>query len=103
MSEMRSNNRLPCAVLDSCVLFPPSLRNLFMWLAVEQVFLPKWTEEIHQEWIENALEDDAKKNSPSRLDRSRLERTRNLMNNSCYALLSHPEFRNEIAVRNMSE
>jgi len=67
-------------VLDSCVLYPPGLRNLLMWLAVEGVLDPRWTDEIHEEWIRNALEDDAKKNTPPRLDRARLERTRDLMN-----------------------
>jgi len=69
----------PRAVLDSCVLYPPGLRNLLMWLAVEKVFVPKWTEEIHAEWIDNALENDAKKNSPPLLIRAKLERTRELM------------------------
>ena len=70
---------LPRAVLDSCVLYPPGLRNLFMWLAVEELFMPKWTAKIHEEWMENALEDDAKKNFPPRLERAKLERTRELM------------------------
>ena len=70
---------LPRAVLDSCVLYPPGLRNLFMWLAVEELFMPKWTAKIHEEWMENALEDDAKKNFPPRLERAKLERTRDLM------------------------
>jgi hypothetical protein len=71
---------LPCVVLDACVLYPAGLRNLFMWLAVEGVYMPKWTEEIHQEWIENVLEEDARKHSPPRLDRAKLTRTRDLMN-----------------------
>ena len=70
----------PRVVLDSCVLYPPGLRNLLMWLAVEEVFVPKWTEEIHAEWMDNALENDAKKNSPPLLSRAKLERTRDLMN-----------------------
>lgn len=70
---------LPRAVLDSCVLYPPGLRNLFMWLALERFFVPKWTDQIHEEWISNALEDDAKRNNPPQLSREKLERTRNLM------------------------
>jgi predicted nucleic acid-binding protein len=71
---------LPSAILDSCVLYPPGLKNLFMWLATEEVFVPKWTAEIHEEWIRNTLKEDVKKNDPPRLDRTRLERTRDLMN-----------------------
>jgi hypothetical protein len=71
---------LASAVLDSCVLYPPGLRNLFLWLAVEEVYFPRWTEAIHEEWIRNALENDARKNHPPLLSREKLERTRDLMN-----------------------
>src|SRR5260221_8422262 len=64
----------PVAVLDACVLYPPIVRDLLMWLAVEKLYQPKWTEEIHAEWIENLLE-----NRPE-LDRTALLRTRDLMN-----------------------
>ncbi len=67
------------AVLDACVLYPPGLRNLFMWLALESVFVPKWTAQIHEEWISNALEGDAKRNDPPQLTRGKLERARSLM------------------------
>jgi hypothetical protein len=73
---------LPRVVLDSCVLYPPGLRNLFMWLAVEEAYVPKWTDDIHEEWIRNVLEDDARKNDPPRLTRANLERTRQLMDRS---------------------
>ena len=46
----------PVAVLDACVLYSASLRDLFMWLALAGVYFPKWTEEIHEEWIRNVLE-----------------------------------------------
>jgi len=65
---------LPIAMMDSCVLYPPILRDLFLWLAVEKVFQPKWTEMIHSEWIENLLE-----HRPE-LNRAALLRTRDLMN-----------------------
>jgi hypothetical protein len=38
------------AVLDAWVLYPAPLRDFFMRLAV-QLYQPKWTEEIHEEWI----------------------------------------------------
>jgi len=62
------------AVLDANVLYPPILRDLFLWLAVEKTFQPKWTDAIHSEWIENLLE-----NRPE-LSRDALHRTRDLMN-----------------------
>ncbi|BDI30342.1 PIN domain-containing protein [Capsulimonas corticalis] len=62
------------AVLDACVLYPPSLRDLLMWLAAVRIYAPRWTEEIHAEWIRNVLA------NKSELSPSQLERTRILMN-----------------------
>jgi len=45
------------ALLDACVLYPPALRDLFMWLATSRAYQPRRTEEIHAEWIRNVLED----------------------------------------------
>ena len=67
-------SRLTVAVLDANVLYPPVLRDLFLWLAVEKAFQPKWTQAIHDEWIENLLEDRPE------LSRVALLRTRDLMN-----------------------
>ncbi len=61
------------AVLDACVLYPPSLRDLFMRLAADLVFQPRWTEEIHGEWMRNVLKNQA------RLTPAHLARTRRLM------------------------
>lgn len=71
------------AVLDACVLYPASLRDLFVTLAVNGLYLPKWTDTIHREWIENLLEQDAEQNDPPRLERARLERSRELMERAC--------------------
>ena len=60
-------------VLDACVLYPPSLRDLFMRLAAALVYQPRWTEEIHAEWMRNVLEDRPQ------ITRAQLERTRRLM------------------------
>ena len=60
------------AVLDSCVLYSAALRDLFMYLA--ELFQPKWSNEIHDEWMRNVL-----KNRPDLLP-TQLERTRDLMN-----------------------
>jgi hypothetical protein len=64
---------LPIAVLDACVLYSAALRDLFMRLATERVFLARWTNDIHDEWIRNVL-----KQRPE-LTREQLERTRALM------------------------
>jgi hypothetical protein len=61
------------AVLDACVLYSAPLRDFFMHLTVGFVFQPKWTEQIHAEWMENVLE-----HRPA-LTRESLERARALM------------------------
>lgn len=60
-------------VLDACVLYPAGLRSLMMWLAVHDAIRPRWTDEIHAEWIRNVLA-----NRPDLLP-GQLERTRVLM------------------------
>ena len=61
------------ALLDACVIYPPSLRDVLMWLAVVMAYEPRWTEEIHAEWKRNVLAD-----CPD-VTPARLERTRTLM------------------------
>lgn len=62
------------AVLDACVLYPASLRDLLLRLAKEELYRPKWTDEINNEWKRNLL---AKRND---LEEQRLNRTVDLMN-----------------------
>ncbi len=62
------------AVLDVCVLYSAPLRDLLMRLAGRGLYSPRWTEQIHDEWMENVLA-----NRPE-LSRAKLERTRVLMN-----------------------
>lgn len=45
-----------------------------MYLALTDLFRPKWTDEVHEEWIGAVLEDRED------LNRKQLERTRDLMN-----------------------
>lgn len=61
------------AVLDACVLYPAQLRDLFMHLALTRVFRPRWSNDIHNEWITAVL-----RNRPD-LKKSQLLRTRTLM------------------------
>lgn len=58
------------AVLDACVLYPPSLRDLLMWLATVRVYAPRVTEDIHAEWIRAVLADNPEL-TPAQLDRTR--------------------------------
>lgn len=64
------------ALYDSCVLYPAPLRDLLMHLALTDLFRARWTDRIHDEWIEALL-----KQRPE-LKREKLERTRELMNSS---------------------
>ena len=61
------------ALLDANVLFPAPIRDLFLQLAVRDLFRAKWSPDIHREWIDAVL-----RTQPQR-DRSALERTRDLM------------------------
>lgn len=60
-------------LLDACILYPPAIRDLFMWLAAEMLYSPRWTETIHDEWMRNVLKDRPE------LTQDKLFRTRQLM------------------------
>jgi len=45
------------AFLDASVLYPVSLRNLFMRLTVERLFQARWSADVHEEWIRAVLRD----------------------------------------------
>jgi hypothetical protein len=40
------------ALLDACVLYPPSLRDALLSLALTDLFRARWTSRIQNEWIE---------------------------------------------------
>lgn len=61
------------ALLDANVLYPAPMRDIFLQLAVTDIYCAKWTADIHREWIESLL-----RREPER-DRAALERTRDLM------------------------
>jgi predicted nucleic acid-binding protein len=63
----------PVVVLDACTLYPAALRDVLMRLAVHRLILARWTDAIHDEWIEAVL-----RGRPD-LSRERLQRTRELM------------------------
>jgi hypothetical protein len=43
------------AILDACVLYPAPIRDLLLHLADLGLYIPKWTDEIHEEWTRNLL------------------------------------------------
>ena len=61
------------AVYDACVLYPPSVRDLLVRLAQTGLFAARWSDAILDEMVESILERQPE------VDRSRLERTRQLM------------------------
>jgi predicted nucleic acid-binding protein len=63
-------------IYDANVLYPATLRDLLMQLALSDLFQARWTNLIHDEWTRNVL-----KNQPS-LNPSKLEHVRTLMNNA---------------------
>lgn len=63
----------PVVFLDASVLYPALLRNILMHLALADLFRPRWSERVHEEWIAALL-----KARPD-LTRERLLRVRALM------------------------
>src|SRR4051812_1142659 len=61
------------ALLDACVLYPAPLRDLLLHVACTGLFRARWSNEIHEEWINALLE------KRSDLKREQLQRTRELM------------------------
>jgi predicted nucleic acid-binding protein len=61
-------------VLDACVLYPAPIRDLLLNLADLEIYSPKWSEIIQEEWIRNLL-----KNRPD-LTRQKLQKTAQVMN-----------------------
>lgn len=62
------------ALLDACVLYPAPLRDLLLSLAQANLYIPKWSNQIQNEWVTNLIA-----NRPE-LSIERLQRTINLMN-----------------------
>lgn len=62
------------AVLDACVLYPVPIRDLLLSLAAAELYKPKWSALIQEEWSRNLLA-----NRPD-LTAAQLERTSTMMN-----------------------
>lgn len=61
-------------VLDACVLYPAPIRDILLNLAEQELYSPKWSPTIEDEWIRNLLL------NRSDLSRKKLERTVKVMN-----------------------
>ncbi len=61
------------ALLDANILYAAPLRDVFLELAVRDLYRARWTETIQKEWINARLRND------SCLDRHALEKLRKLM------------------------
>jgi len=64
------------ALLDANVLYPAPLRDFLLRLVEVELYTPKWTNEIQEEWVRNVL-----LNRPD-LIKERLERTVQAMNSA---------------------
>lgn len=62
-------------ILDACVLYSAPLRDAVLRLSLTDLFKARWTDHIHDEWME-AL------SSKGNISRSKLERVRALMDQS---------------------
>ncbi|WP_020533047.1 PIN domain-containing protein [Flexithrix dorotheae] len=62
------------AILDACVLYPAPIRDLLLNLAALDVFQPKWSDQIQEEWSRNLL-----RNRPDLSDKQ-LKKTIQAMN-----------------------
>jgi predicted nucleic acid-binding protein len=60
-------------ILDACVLYSSTLRNLLMYLATTDLLWARWTHRIHEEWMENV-----QRRYPD-MTRDKVERIRDLM------------------------
>ena len=71
------------ALFDACVLYPASIRDLLLHVATTDLFRARWTDKIHDEWIENLLA------NRTDIPKERLLRTRDLMNKAVPDCLVH--------------
>ena len=62
------------AVLDACVLYPAPIRDLLLSLADAELYKPKWSALIQDEWSRNLLA------NRSDIPAAHLERTKGMMN-----------------------
>lgn len=71
------------AILDACVLYPAPVRDILLNVAEQELFQPKWSKKIEDEWLRNLLV-----NRPD-LKKERLEKTIKAMNKAFPKALVH--------------
>lgn len=64
--------RVYSVVIDANVLFSPTLRDAMMRLAMTDLFKARWTDKIHQEWVDAVV-------TKQGVDRIKAEAVRDLM------------------------
>jgi hypothetical protein len=64
------------AILDACILYPFHLRNIIIQAAADDLVEPRWTDDIHDEWIRNLAV------GPHAVPMARLQNTRQILNNA---------------------
>lgn len=89
---MNTEGGVPVVLCDANVIYKNLLRDLLVRLAVKKYFAPRWTAQIHEEWISNLLA-----HRPD-LHRSGLERTRDLMNGAIPASLVEMTFTSSVTL-----
>jgi hypothetical protein len=63
----------PVAFLDASVLYPALLRNMLMHFALNDLYRPRWSARVHEEWMSAVLRNRRD------ISRAQIERTRRLM------------------------
>jgi hypothetical protein len=66
----------PVAVCDACVLYSITMADLLTSLGEAGLYHPRWTREIHEEWIRNLIEN---RRSSGTVTREKLEARRDAM------------------------
>jgi predicted nucleic acid-binding protein len=66
----------PVAVCDACVLYSITMADLLKSLGEAGLYHPRWTREIHQEWIRNVIEN---RGASGTVTREKLEARRDAM------------------------
>jgi hypothetical protein len=73
MSEPVPTSEAPLVVCDANVFYSIVLTDLLLSLSVAELLRPRWTMQIHEEWMRNLLADRPE------LERARIERRRDMM------------------------
>jgi hypothetical protein len=73
MNEAVPTSEAPLVVCDANVFYSIVLTDLLLSLSVAELLRPRWTAQIHEEWMRNLLADRPE------LERARIERRRDMM------------------------